>query len=123
MKSKWTEHQGKQIFYIDLSKCGADDQAVQTELTQLISTVGKEFYAQPLKSILVLVDLRDTIMTRGVQKMITERIEDTRKFIRKTAVVGLTGIRGIFLDYFALMAGSDTVGFSEPEAAMEWLIK
>jgi hypothetical protein len=123
MKSRWTDHKGKKILYIDLSKFGGNDSAVDTELSQVISIMGQEVYSQPLKSVLVLVDLRDTMITRDVQRLISERIADTQKYIRKTAVVGLSGIRGIFLDYFARMAGSDTVGFDTPEPAEDWLIK
>lgn len=123
MKSKWTERQGKRILYIDLSGFGGNDFAVDAELSKTVSTIGQEVYSQPLKSVLVLVDLRDTMLTRGVQKLITERIADTRKYIRKTAVVGLSGIRGIFLDYFGRLAGSDTAGFDNPVSAEEWLLK
>jgi len=123
MKSKWIEQLGKRILYIDLSGFGGDDAAVDAELSLSVATIGQEMYTQPLNSILVLVDLRDTSMTRKLQKLITERIADTQKYIRKTAVVGMSGIRGIFLDYFARIAGSDTVGFDNPDSAIEWLSK
>ena len=123
MKSKWIEQLGKRIIYIDLSNFGGNDLAVDTELSETVSTIGQEMYSQPLNSVLVLVDLRNTIITREVQKLISARIADTQKYIRKTAVVGLSGIRGIFLDYFARVAGSDTVGFDNPESAIEWLLK
>jgi hypothetical protein len=35
----------------------------------------------------------------------------------------MTGIRGAFLEYFARLAGSGTVGFEEPESAKAWLVK
>lgn len=123
MKSKWVAFPDKRILYIDLSGFGENHLAVDTELAQTVSTIGQEMYSQPLKSVLVLVDLRDTILTREVNKMISERIADTRKYIHKTAVVGLSGFRGIFLDYFARIAGSDTVGFENPDLATEWLLK
>ena len=123
MKSKWIEQLGKRIIYIDLSNFGGNDLAADTELSETVSTIGQEMYSQPLNSVLVLVDLRNTIITREVQKLISARIADTQKYIRKTVVVGLSGIRGIFLDYFARAAGSDTVGFDNPESAIEWLLK
>ncbi len=123
MKSKWIDYQGRRIFYIDLSGFGRDELAFDKELTETVTTVGQEMYAQPLNTILVLVDLRDTNMTREIQKLISERIADTRKYIRKTAVVGMAGIQKIFLDYFARLAGSATVGFGNTEAAMQWLIR
>jgi hypothetical protein len=62
-------------------------------------------------------------MTQQVQKLVSERIADTKKYIKKTAVIGMTGIRGLFLEYFARLAGSDTAGFEEPVAARLWLTK
>ncbi len=123
MKSKWVERPDKRILYIDLSGLGEDASAVDAELAQTVATIGQAVYTQPVDSVLVLVDLRGTFLSREVNKLIMDRIADTRSYIHKTAVVGLTGLRGIFLDFFARMAGSDTVGFEDPEAAAEWLLK
>ena len=79
-------------------------------------------YTQPLHSVLVLVDLRDTTMTPAAQKLLSERITDTRQYVLRTAVVGMGGIRRIFLDFFSRLAGSDTGAFDEPEAAKKWLV-
>src|SRR5512141_2969701 len=120
MKSKWVESQGKRILYIDLSNFQTDGPGVEKELTETVSTIGQEMYTQPLHSVLVLVDLTNTHLSQQTNRLISERIEDTRKFVMRTAVVGMTGIRGIFLDYFTRLAGSETVGFETPEAAQAW---
>jgi hypothetical protein len=123
MKSKWIEFQGKRILYIDLSNFKENNRAFDAELVEVVSTLGQELYSQPQHSVLVLVDLRGTVMTQQVIKGLTDRIADTRKHVRKTAVIGMTGIRGAFLEYFARLAGSGTVGFEEPEAGKHWLVK
>lgn len=123
MKSKWIDHQGQRIFYIDLSNFLYDQRGFDNELATTVSTIGQEIYSMPLSSALVIVDLRNTFLTRQVQRQISERITDTKKFIRKTAVIGLSGIRGIFLDYFARIAGAATQGFDDPEAAKNWLVQ
>jgi hypothetical protein len=79
-------------------------------------------YQQPLHSVLVLVDLTDTNLTKTSNQLLSERIGDTKKYVLRTAVVGMTGVRGIFLDYFARLAGSETVGFDNVEAATKWLL-
>jgi hypothetical protein len=61
-------------------------------------------------------------MTQTAQVMLSERITDTRKYILRTAVVGMTGIRKLFLDFFSRLAGSETVSFDDPEAAKQWLV-
>jgi hypothetical protein len=123
MKSKWVEYLGKRILYIDLANFKENDRDFSAELTETVSTIGQEMYSQPLRSVLVLVDLRGTTLTRDVQQLLSERIADTRKFVYKTAVIGMGGIRGIFLDYFGRLAGSSTAGFDDPESALLWLVK
>lgn len=124
MKSKWieNENQEKRILFIDLSDFRSNIVGFEEELTLTVSTIGQEMYLQPLHSVLVLVDLTNTSITPEANRLLTERISDTKKYVKRTAVVGMTGLRGIFLDYFARLAGSETVGFEQMDDAMEWLI-
>lgn len=123
MKSKWVEFQDRRIMLIDLSNLGSDEKGFERELGQVVSTIGQEMYQQPLHSVLVLVDLTNTNLTKTSNRLMSERITDTKKYVMRTAVVGMTGIRGVFLDYFANLAGSDTAGFDNVDAAMQWLAK
>ena len=123
MKSKWIQIQDKRILFIDLSNFGDNARAFEEELTQTVSTIGQEMYQKPLHSVLVLVDLTNTSMNQMTNKLLSERIADTKKFVARTAVIGMTGIRGIFLDYFAQLAGSETVGFENVEAGQKWLLR
>ena len=121
MRSKWIQVQGARILYIDLSNHKDNAQSFEDELNLVVSTVGQEMYEQPLHSVRVLVDLTDTHMTQATNRLLSERIADTKKFVSRTAVVGMTGFRGVFLDYFARLAGSETVGFEHIDPAMRWL--
>jgi hypothetical protein len=123
MKSRWTEYEEKSILYIDLSNLKGDVIKFDAELTETVATIGQKMYEQPLNSVLVLVDLRNTDMTQKANALLTERIKDTKKYVLRTAVVGLTGIRKIFLDYFSMLASSETGSFEESEAAMKWLVR
>jgi hypothetical protein len=123
MKSKWVQLENKRILFVDLSKFKEDARAFENELNLVISSVGQEMYQQPLHSVLVLVDLTNTHMTEATNRLLSERIGDTKKYVRRTAVVGMTGIRGVFLDYFSRLAGSETVGFEHVEAAEKWLLQ
>ncbi len=123
MKSQWITYKGKRILHIDLSNFKEDLRGFEAELTATVTTIGQEMYRQPEHSVLVLVDLRNTAMTSTAQKLLSERIQDTRRYVKKTAVVGMTGIRRMFLDFFASLAGSDTVPFDDPESAKEWLMQ
>ncbi|HTP09394.1 MAG TPA: hypothetical protein VMP08_14165 [Anaerolineae bacterium] len=122
MKSQWINYKDKRILHIDLSNFKEDLKGFEAELTAAVTTIGQEMYQQPPHSVLVLVDLRNTAMTSTAQKMLTERIKDTRQYVKKTAVVGMTGLRRMYLDFFAHIAGSDTAPFDDPESAKEWLV-
>ena len=96
MKSRWVQKQDQRILFIDLSNFGKNHREFEEELNQTVSTIGQEMYQQPQHSVLVLVDLTNTSMTSEANHLLSERITDTKKFVRKTAVVGMTGIRGVF---------------------------
>ena len=123
MKSKWIQNQDKRILHIDLSNFHDNVREFEEELDMTVSTIGQEMYQQPLHSVLVLVDLTNTHMTETANRLLSERIADTKKFVLRTSVVGMTGIRGLFLDYFARLAGSETVGFEDTKSAEKWLLK
>lgn len=123
MKSQWIEHQGREILNIDFSNFHDSDSELQREVNNILTGIGKEMYSKPLHSVLVLVDLRNTKMTSSIQKIITERITDTRKYVAKTAVLGMTGIRKAFLDYFGRIAMSDTRAFDDFDTAANWLLE
>jgi hypothetical protein len=123
MKSHWAEYGEKNILYVDLSGFGENIRAFDMELTEAVTTIGQRMYEQPLNSVLVLVDLRNTHMTQISNNLLTERIKDTKKYVQRTAVVGLTGIRKMFLDYFSMLASTETGSFEEPEAAIKWLLR
>jgi hypothetical protein len=123
MKSKWVEYGGKKILHIDLSNFRSDMRGFEAELNETVATIGQEMYAMPEHSALVLVDLTNTSMTQASNKLLSERVTDTKKYVKKTAVVGMTGIRKVFLDYFARLASSETGGFEGIEEAQKWLVK
>jgi hypothetical protein len=122
MKSKWIDYFTKRILYIDLSHFGDDVKGFSDELSETITKTGQEMYQYPLHTALVLVDLTGTTMTRESNKLLSAVITDTRKYISRTAVVGMTGLRKVFLDYFGRLADSETASFEEVEAAKKWLV-
>jgi len=123
MKSRWADYEDKSILYVDLSNFGDNVKAFDAELNETITVIGQKMYEQPPHSVLVLVDLTNTRMTQKANARLSEVISDTKKYVRRTAVVGMTGLRKIFLDYFALLASSETGSFEDPDSAMKWLVR
>ncbi|MBI5351409.1 MAG: hypothetical protein HZB50_02095 [Chloroflexi bacterium] len=122
MKSRWAEYGGKPVLYIDLSNFKDDIKGFETEITTAIKTLGQRMYEQPPHSVLVLVDLSNTTLSQNANHFLSEAIKDTKKYVKRTAVVGMTGIRKMFLDYFAMLANSDTGSFTDTDSAIKWLL-
>ena len=97
--------------------------SIRVELAEGIADTGAEVYQQPLHSMLVLVDLTNTAMTKTSNQLLSDAIVDTKKYILRTAVVGLTGFRKVFLDYFGRLAASETEAFDDLESAKKWLVR
>jgi hypothetical protein len=123
MKSHWAEHEEKNILYMDLSNFHEDTMGFEEEITTAIKILGPKMYEQLPSSVLVLVDLRNTTMSQKATTFLSEAIKDTKKYVRRTAVVGMTGIRKMFLDYFSMLASSETGSFEDPESALKWLVR
>ena len=89
MRSTWIEHKGKKIFYQDFSKNFFNSAAVREELAD----VQKIVISQPLDSVLVLSDFRDTNVGSDLLSAMNSASEATKAHVQKTAVLGVTGMK------------------------------
>src|SRR4030095_12695366 len=89
MRSQWIEHKGEKIFYQDFSKLFYNSAAVKTELEE----VQKVVMAEPANSVLVLTDMRDTNIGSDVLPSMNAASNATKGYVRKTAVLGITGMK------------------------------
>jgi len=119
MKSKWITHRGIRIFYSGYSGFGNDFAGFKAEVDYATEEVMKE----PENSVLSLVDVRDTM---GQPEMVDylKKIGNVSKgHIKKTAVIGVTGYRLIFLKAVARVTSMSLVPFDDDDKAKDWLIK
>jgi hypothetical protein len=119
MRSNWIEHQGKQIFYQDFSKHFYNSDAVKAELAE----VQKIVMAQPLHSVLVLSDFRDTSIGSEVLPAMNAASKATKTHVRKTAVLGVIGIKRTLADLLTSLTGQPLRYFDDIETAKNWLIE
>jgi hypothetical protein len=119
MRSHWIEHKGKQIFYQDFSKNLYDSIAVQTELSKVRNVVT----AQPLNSVRVLSDFRDTNVGSDLLSTMNNASAATKGYVRKTAVLGVTGMKRKLGDLLIAMTGQPLKYFDDMEAAKDWLVE
>jgi hypothetical protein len=118
MKSKWITHKGKQIFFVDLSGFGRQSDALQEELMQAEAVACQ----QPEGSLLVLTDVRDTILSSEVMDFVKESAARAAKYVRKEAITGITDMRQVLLDAVSRFSGRQFAAFGDVEVAKDWLV-
>ncbi len=118
MQSEWITHKGKRIFYSNLSGFLTDTAALDEEL----KGAGDAICQQPENSVLVLVDVRDTVGAAEVVQLLKNSSLRTKKHVRKTATVGIAGFRKVLLDAINRFSGRNVTLFDDPDAAKDWLI-
>jgi len=117
MRSEWIEHNGKKIFYQNFSKNFYNSAAVKDELAE----VQKVVVAQPLDSVLVLSDFRDTNVGSDLLSTMNTASTATKAHVRKTAVLGVSGTKRKLADLLTALTGQPLKYFDDIEKAKEWL--
>ncbi|HXF84116.1 MAG TPA: hypothetical protein VNK49_01900 [Anaerolineales bacterium] len=119
MRSTWIEYKGKKIFYQDFSKLFYNSAAVKAELEE----VQKVVTAQPLNSVLVLSDFRDTHVGSDLLPLMNAASAATKAYVRKTAVLGVVGIKRKLADLLTMLTGQPLKYFDDIESAKQWLVE
>jgi hypothetical protein len=118
MRSRWIEYSGRKIFYQDFSGFMYDADALKRELTQ----VQAEVVTHPKNSLLILSDFRDTNMTNEMMPLLNAASAMTKDHVRKTAVLGVTGVKRTLADLLTRLTGQPLKYFDSELAAKEWLV-
>lgn len=119
MKSKWVEQNGKQIFYQDFSNFFFNEKAVIDELREVQNVV----LGQPKESVLVLSNFSNTEITANLMPILNESSSKTKAHVRKTAVLGITGVKRTLGDLLSRITGQQLMYFNTEAEAKEWLLK
>jgi hypothetical protein len=119
MKSKWVEHNGKQIFYQDFSNYFFNEKAVIEELKEVQEIV----LAQPADSVLILSNFSNTEITASLMPILNEASGRTSPHVHKTAVLGIAGVKRTLGDLLSRITGQQLMYFSTEFEAKEWLTK
>ncbi len=118
MKSRWIDHKGQRIFVCDYSGFKNDLEALKAEN----SAVQAELTAQPRDSVLELVDIRDTVGSREAVSLIKASASRTKPHIRKSAVLGITGVLKVLAQGVSRVSGLGLTLFEQEDAAKDWLV-
>ena len=118
MKSQWETHNGVRYFHFNLSDCGANDQGLIAECDEADAVVMTE----PLSSVLLLNDVRNSIGSLEVVKHLQLSAERSSPYVMKAAVVGVTGSTRLVLDLVNRFSKKPILAFDNLEAAKNWLV-
>jgi hypothetical protein len=119
MRSNWIEYNGTKIFFQDFSKNFYNSAAVKAELAE----VQKIVLAEPKNSVLVLSDLRDTNIGSDLIPIMNAASTATKSHVRKTAVLGVSGMKRKLADLLTALTGQQLKYFDDIESAKIWLIE
>jgi hypothetical protein len=117
MRSTWIEHKGKRILYQNFSGNFYNSTAVKEELEQVLKIV----LAEPLNSVRVLSDFRDTNVGTDLLTPMNNASAATKAHVNKTAVLGVTGMKRKLADLLTALTGQPLKYFDNIEAARDWL--
>jgi hypothetical protein len=120
MKSRWINHRGTQIFYVDFSDFQLNLAPLRAEVEAMSAIV----LQQPPNSVLGLVDLRNTVLTMAVAVLITSHARQLGRHIGKAAVIvnKVTDSKRAILSSIARAGGQEVVLFDNLEEARDWLV-
>jgi len=119
MRSEWIEFKEKKILFQDFSKLFYNSAAVIAELEEVQKIVTSE----PKNSVLVLTDMRDTNVGRELLPAMNAASSATKDYVKKTAVLGVTGIKRKLADLLTALTGQPLKYFDDIEAAKNWLVE
>lgn len=119
MRSEWIEYNDKKIFFQDFSKLFYNSAAVKVELEE----VQKVVMAQPKGSVLILTDMRDTNVGRELLPAMNAASAATKDYVKKTAVLGVTGVKRKLADLLSSLTGQPLKYFDDMETAKKWLVE
>ncbi len=120
MKSHWTLHKNKRVFISDFSNCGTDADAVRAEGEAIKTALQNE----PAKSVLAIANLDGTFVNEGILQAFRQLIPVTNKYVKRRAIIGLSGFRRHFIFLVSKFVGDVNYSpFDTLDEALDWIVQ
>jgi len=117
MSIEWISHNNKKILYIRYSGLDTKDASEQIlKATQILVDTKN-------KNNLTLSDLRDIYIDQDFINLSKEQGKISKNYTKKAAVIGVEGVKKLFLKTVNTMSENPRVPFSTLEEAKEWLTR
>jgi len=114
---RFTDHQGKQILFVDCSHCPA------ATVEEIVRKVPDVVAAQPPRSVLILADFTGAAFNSETLRCMKEAAVFDKPYIRKTAWFGAEDIPYEFTKILSSYSLREFPSFKTREEALEWLVK
>ena len=114
---RFVTHRGKQILFIDLTNCIAE------EVIELLPEVQRTVTAQPPKSVLTLSNLTGTQFSRAAVTRMKEVAVFDRPYVQRAALVGAESLPQVFYEALRTFSQREFHRFKTREEAMDWLVR
>lgn len=116
-RMKWINYKGQEILLDDYTNIYPEQFApLIKKITDLTFQSGK-------KDILLIVDVTGSYANKEAVDAFVESGKKSKPLLKKTAVVGITGVKKILLNVVNKFSGLNAKAVSSMEDAKEWLVK
>lgn len=118
MKSRWHTHKGVEIFIADFSHRGGNANEIAAEC----EAIKQELNGKPQHSVLSVSYVEGTLANEDIVKHLIDLVKITNQYIKRRAVVGVSGYRRYLLYAFSKAVGELKFSvFDSLDEALDWL--
>lgn len=115
-RMNWIDYKGKEILYDDYSGLTGE------EMANLIPVITHLTFESGKKDILLIVDVTNAYANKAAVNQFGESGNISKHLLKRTAVLGITGVKKILLSVVNKVTSLDAKPFSSAEEAKEYLI-
>ena len=115
-RMKWITHKGKEILYEDYTNLTGE------QIARLVPAITKLTEDNDYKDILLLLDLSNSYANKDAVNAFVESGKISKDRLTKTAVLGITGVKKVLLNFVNKFTNVGAKGLNTIEDAKDWLV-
>ena len=117
---KFIDYKGKRIFICNYANMSGEEEDL---IISMVEGEKREMAKHPPKSLLVLTNVSNMYASKRIDKAFTEMIQHNRPYIKRSAVLGVVGLKKIIYGVMIALTGRDIKVFERIADAKDWLVK
>jgi hypothetical protein len=116
VRMKWLNYKGKEILVDDYTNLYPE------QFAPIVKIIANLTLESGKKDILCIVDESNSYANKDAVNAFVEAGKISKNLLTKTAVVGITGVKKIFLNIVNKISGVNAKTFATLDEAKEWLV-